>query len=76
MQALSFDSLLTCDNFSSPPSFLPFVGMVTILMNDYPKLKVRMASSIRIEFNSLPSPSPLQYVLLGGLGVFVLLHRE
>ena len=31
-----------------PPSFLPFVGMVTILMNDYPKLKVRMASSIRI----------------------------
>lgn len=35
--------------------FLPFVGMVTILMNDYPKLK---------------------YVLLGGLGIFVLLHRE
>jgi signal peptidase len=35
--------------------YLPFVGMVTILMNDYPILK---------------------YVLLGGLAVFVLLHRE
>ncbi len=29
-----------------PSSFLPFVGMVTILMNDYPKLKVRTISII------------------------------
>ncbi|RUS28114.1 hypothetical protein BC938DRAFT_482297 [Jimgerdemannia flammicorona] len=35
--------------------FLPYIGMVTILMNDYPQLK---------------------YVLLGGLGLFVLIHRE
>ncbi|MFH4976374.1 hypothetical protein AB6A40_003083 [Gnathostoma spinigerum] len=34
---------------------VPYVGMVTILMNDYPKLK---------------------YAVLGGLGAFVLLHRE
>ncbi|XP_003390276.1 PREDICTED: signal peptidase complex catalytic subunit SEC11C-like [Amphimedon queenslandica] len=35
--------------------FLPYIGMVTIIMNDYPKLK---------------------YLLLGGLAVFVILHRE
>ncbi|KAK2721555.1 signal peptidase complex catalytic subunit SEC11C-like [Artemia franciscana] len=35
--------------------FLPFVGMVTIVMNEYPKFK---------------------YIVLAGLGVYVLLHRE
>lgn len=35
--------------------FLPYVGIVTILMNDYPMLK---------------------FLLLGGLGIYVLLHRE
>ncbi|KAG9306869.1 hypothetical protein G9A89_002538 [Geosiphon pyriformis] len=35
--------------------FLPYVGMVTILMNDYPQLK---------------------WVLIGGLGLWVLVNRE
>merc|ERR1719495_3118658 len=35
--------------------FLPYIGIVTILMNDYPKIK---------------------YLILAGLGFFVLIHRE
>lgn len=35
--------------------FVPYIGNVTIMMNDYPKLK---------------------YVILAGLGIFVLIHRE
>eukprot|EP00128_Syssomonas_multiformis_P001780 Colp12_sorted_trinity150504_noHs@13949 len=35
--------------------FVPYVGIVTIIMNDYPWLKA---------------------VLLAGLGIFVLIHRE
>ncbi|XP_072173442.1 signal peptidase complex catalytic subunit SEC11A isoform X2 [Diadema setosum] len=35
--------------------FVPYIGNVTIMMNDYPKLK---------------------YIILAGLGVFVLIHRE
>ncbi|KAJ8036131.1 Signal peptidase complex catalytic subunit SEC11A [Holothuria leucospilota] len=35
--------------------YVPYIGMVTILMNDYPKFK---------------------YLVLAGLGIFVLIHRE
>lgn len=35
--------------------FVPYIGNVTIMMNDYPKLK---------------------YIILAGLGIFVLIHRE
>eukprot|EP01125_Pyxidicula_operculata_P016948 TRINITY_DN588_c0_g1_i3.p1 TRINITY_DN588_c0_g1~~TRINITY_DN588_c0_g1_i3.p1 ORF type:complete len:179 (-),score=9.72 TRINITY_DN588_c0_g1_i3:132-668(-) len=35
--------------------FLPYIGIITILMNDYPMLK---------------------YVLIGGLGLFVIVNRE
>ena len=41
--------------FLSPLRFVPYIGVVTILMNLYPQLK---------------------FVLLAGLGVFVLVNRE
>ena len=68
-------------------SFLPYIGMVTIVMNDYPMLKVRVAILYIIVFFcccflilslffTIFLFSILQYVLLGELAVFVLFQRE
>jgi signal peptidase len=63
--------------------FVPHVGIVTILMNDYPKLKV---ICFLIDFSNLVARSTswltlvffstLQYFVLACLGIFVLIHRE
>ena len=54
---------------------LPYIGMVTILMNDYPMLKVIQEC---IPIGTLIHPLPLvpQFALLGTLGIFVLINRE
>ena len=54
--------------------FLPVVGMVTILMNDYPMLKA--SNKVFSLYVCYCASWCLQYALLGGLGVFVLLNRE
>lgn len=63
---------------------LPFVGMITIYMNEYPNFKVMISLlfGIRNALEALISDvskfyvfSP-QYAILGVLAVYVLLHRE
>lgn len=70
--------------------FVPYIGIVTILMNDYPKFKVSLSTllnqcrlitcALKIQFNSLirwlSCVSVLQYAVLFMLGLFVLVHRE
>lgn len=55
--------------------FLPYVGMVTILMNEYPKFKVTKENVI-IKAIRLTNHIYLQFAVLACLGFYVLVHRE
>lgn len=55
--------------------FVPYVGIITILMNDYPKFKVIASFSGFVYILLIVSP-PKQYAVLGVLALFVLVHRE
>ncbi|KAH8369306.1 hypothetical protein KR009_007547 [Drosophila setifemur] len=56
--------------------FLPYVGIITIFMNEYPKVKVgrKIHYSSSTSFNTLLSV--FQWAILSILAIFVLLHRE
>lgn len=58
--------------------FLPYVGMITIYMNEYPNLKVKIAFNLVIPHECLFNLISfyLQYAILGILAIYVLLHRE
>nr|CAD7425027.1 unnamed protein product [Timema monikensis] len=50
--------------------FLPYVGMVTIYMNEYPKFKVSLGSHF---YSGMKAGN---YAVLACLGLYVLVHRE
>lgn len=74
----------------TPLRFVPYIGIVTILMNDYPKFKVSSWNPLHFfllktyflcfGFNRrifyISCVSVCQYAVLFMLGLFVLVHRE
>jgi signal peptidase len=64
--------------------FLPYVGMVTIYMNEYPKFKVTIIFHyFRLLAYNFPNRYIVwneifyfQYAVLACLGLYVLVHRE
>lgn len=76
--------LTKADMVGRAKGLLPYVGMVTIVMNDYPNFKVgllalhtRDNALLHCEDSRLTVVrSFLQYAVLGVLALYVLLHRE
>lgn len=59
--------------------FLPYVGIITIFMNEYPKVKVGpLVLSVFFELIFILNSFDLylQWAILSILAIFVLLHRE
>ena len=56
--------------------YLPHVGRVTIIMNDYPYIKARCQGVRFLPAWRAPDATQAQYLLIGVLGLLVVTGKE